>query len=173
MRVTRLAGLLIRDGGHRYALVTGSALFLAVAIVLFALFWHAKPDSPALTVVPIEGCPGQLVVAVTNNTKTPLSGRLRVSVEDYPVGPDGRAAPEVETAMADHVTLFGLGPRSGKVCTVQYNPRYRRFVFSAEYTKSRGVLESKMQALLYRLHVPGVTTNDVWHTLRIGRIVQQ
>ena len=138
-----------------------AALILALgflAALATALLWRGKPPANALSISPTRQMLFQtsnrletvlLTLAVTNNTRSPLAGRLRLTVEVDP-NAFGFADP-------DFVTPFRLRPSSGTLCTVQYNPHCGRLVLSGDYMRVRGGVESKIRALLHMLQVPGVS----------------
>jgi len=138
------------------------------------LTWHPSTHRQALTIAPtgqprFETSRGMqtvlLTLAVANATGSRLSGHLRLSVESQPN--------VLGFADADLLTPFKVGPRSTTLCTVRYNPHSPGLVLDAEYKKDRRLIEANVRRLLQGLGVPGGWTNDLWHSVRVARIVQQ
>ena len=150
-----------------------SILLLAVLGLTIWLTRHHGTRRPTLTIMP-AGQPRfeagsrrkmvLLTLGVTNNTGSSLSQRFRLSFEREP---SAFAFSDV-----DLLTPFKVGPRSGTLCTVRYDSHSRRLILDAEYKKDRGLAEATIRRLLQGLRVPGGWTNDLWHSVRVGRIVQ-
>jgi hypothetical protein len=145
---------------------------VALAVCATVLFYRASSKVAALSVVP-TGQPSfqtflgvtevLLPVAVTNNTGVTLS---------YCVGAAPRDQFRANFSFSGG-ELFALGPRSGKLCTVHYDPSYPPgWVLAADYVRARSPAEVKLRNVLFQIGVPGVTTNDAWHHVLVGQIVQ-
>jgi hypothetical protein len=151
-----------------FSIVALAALLICVTLLLFF-----RSNLPPLTVVPTgqprpvtgAGIVGAsqvyLSVAVTNNTQSSLAGHVRLGAKDNP------------TPFFDPNDFFNLGPHAGTVCTVPYYTNSdAKWILRAEYMKVRSAAEVKLRSFLFRLGVPGVTTNYDWNFITVGQIVQ-
>jgi hypothetical protein len=102
-----------------------------------------------------------LTMGVTNNTGWTISGNVTV------MNPRSVNYPLVSFA------CFTLRPHSGKVCTVSYTTYYKGLVVECGYGKVRSRAEVKLRKALFDLGVPRITTNEDWHSVIVGQIVQR
>jgi hypothetical protein len=143
------------------------AVVVFVALTGFVYQW-VRHKPPILTIVPI-GRPtilsrqyGQIdaamVVGVTNNSRSSLTVGVGVA--------SGKSDDTFRSRSRD---IVELKPGCGTLWPVTYNTSWPKpQLLGADYLSSQSPSERRARAILLRLGVPGIRTNDVWRSVVVG-----
>jgi hypothetical protein len=157
--------------GMRVALL----LLGVVALVAFAAFAYQRirHKPPVLTIAPTgrpqchSGMYGQIdvsmVVGVTNNSRSSLL-----------VGVGVTSPQSGYTFRSTSREIVQLKPGCGTLWPVTYNssgPKPQ--VLGGDYLRIQGRREIRARALLFKLGVPGIGTNDSWVSVVAGQVVYE
>ena len=171
-----------------------TALIIAGAmILLFAgVFWRLQRTARQPLIINPIGEPKVYVlngatmvrftVAVTNTTRSTMLATAAVvparDLLDAHLNPFRNCYPwELLAVRGSNGPAFieptKLGPKAGALCSVEYiEDGSLQFILGADY-HVMSPLDVKVRQFLHRYGAHWIRTNEIWHTVQIGRIMRQ
>lgn len=139
------------------------------ALAVFTYRW-VRQEPPILSIVPTgrpttrRGPQGQIdvamVVGVTNNSRSSLMVGVGVA--------SGKSGDSFRSSSRG---IEELKPGCGILWPVTYNTSWPKpQLLGADYLRIQSSGERRARAILFKLGVPGVGTNDLWRSVVVGQV---
>lgn len=151
-------------------LVFGAVTLLALSAFTYRQVRHKPPiltivptSRPAIRRGPYGRIDATMAVGVTNNSQSSLL-----------VGVGVASAKGADTFRSSSRDILELKPGCGTLWPVTYNNSLPKpQLLGADYLRIQSPSEKRARAILFRLGVPRIGTNDVWRSLVVGQAMYE